>query len=114
MYLKMSSPSRPASVATMMLLLLLKSCSMTFSCFIAPVSAVYPLSFLTLRTVNKNGLGNIGRDAFVYSIKNLKNDRFSFRFKDNAPLEEVMEIIVNVVGQMDYRIVEDKCYLTRI
>nr|ACR37558.1 unknown [Zea mays] len=36
---------------------------MTFSCFIAPVSAVYPLSFLTLRTVNKNGLGNIGRDA---------------------------------------------------
>ena len=52
--------------------------------------------------------------AFVYSIKNLKNDRFSFRFKDNAPLEEVMEIIVNVVGQMDYRIVEDKCYLTRI
>ena len=46
--------------------------------------------------------------AFVYSIKNLKNDRFSFRFKDNAPLEEVMEIIVNVVGQMDYRIVEDK------
>ena len=52
--------------------------------------------------------------TFVYSIKNLKNDRFSFRFKDNAPLEEVMEIIVNVVGQMDYRIVEDKCYLTRI
>lgn len=47
-------------------------------------------------------------------FKNLKNDRFSFRFKDNAPLEEVMEIIVNVVGQMDYRIVEDKCYLTRI
>ena len=52
--------------------------------------------------------------AFLFIIKNHKNDRFSFRFKDNAPLEEVMEIIVNVVGQMDYRIVEDKCYLTRI
>lgn len=51
--------------------------------------------------------------TFEYSIKNLRTDRFSFRFKDNAPLEEVMEIIVNVVGQIDYKIEGDKCYLTR-
>lgn len=50
---------------------------------------------------------------FEYSIKNLKADRFSFRFKDNAPLEEVMEIIVNVVGQIDYKIEKDTCYLIK-
>ena len=31
--------------------------------FDAPASGVYPLSFFTLRTVNKNGLGNIGKAA---------------------------------------------------
>ena len=51
--------------------------------------------------------------TFEYSIKNLKTDRFSFRFKDDAPLEEVMEIIVNVVGQIDYKLEKDKCYLIR-
>ena len=61
---------------------------------------------LGIRPVSYTHL-DVYKRQFVYSIKNLKNDRFSFRFKDNAPLEEVMEIIVNVVGQMDYRIVED-------
>ena len=51
--------------------------------------------------------------TFVYSLSNMKTDRFSFRFKDNAPLEEVMEIIVNVVGHMNCKIVKDKCYISR-
>lgn len=52
--------------------------------------------------------------TFEYSLNSLKSDRFSFRFKDQAPLSEVMDIIVNVVGQMNYKIEKDKCYLTRV
>lgn len=49
--------------------------------------------------------------TFEYPLKNLKEDRFSFRFKDQAPLSEVMEVIVNVVGNMEYKIKDDHCYL---
>lgn len=49
--------------------------------------------------------------TFVYSLGHLKTDNFSFRFKDKASLSEVMDIIINVVGHMRYKIEEDKCYL---
>lgn len=49
--------------------------------------------------------------SFEYQLKNLKEDRYSFRFKDKATLSEVMDVIVNVVGQMDYKIKGDRCYL---
>lgn len=48
---------------------------------------------------------------FVYSLKDLKEDKFSFRFKEYAPLSEVMDVIVKVVGGMDYKIQNDCCYL---
>lgn len=49
--------------------------------------------------------------SFEYQLKNLKEDRYSFRFKDKATLSEVMDVIVNVVGQMDFKIKGDRCYL---
>lgn len=49
--------------------------------------------------------------TFEYRLMNLKEDKYSFRFKDKAPLSEVMDVIVNVVGQMDYKIQSDRCYL---
>ena len=49
--------------------------------------------------------------TFEYRLKNLKEDKYSFRFKDRATLSEVMDVIVNVVGQMDYKIQGDRCYL---
>lgn len=49
--------------------------------------------------------------TFEYKLKNMKEDRFSFRFKDQAPLSEVMDVIVNVVGNMEYKIKGDYCYL---
>ena len=49
--------------------------------------------------------------TFEYQLKNLKEDKYSCRFKDRAPLSEVMDIIVSVVGQMDYKIKGDHCYL---
>lgn len=49
--------------------------------------------------------------TFEYKLKRLKTDRYSFRFKDGAPLSEVMDVIVSVVGQMEYQIKENKCYL---
>ena len=57
---------------------------------------------------------------YLILVDLLKISSLIFSIKDNdmerltQQEEEVMEIIVNVVGQMDYRIVEDKCYLTRI
>lgn len=49
--------------------------------------------------------------TFEYQLKKLKEDRYSFRFKDQAPLSEVMDVIVSVAGNMDYKIKEDHCYL---
>lgn len=49
--------------------------------------------------------------TFEYQLKILKEDKYSFRFKDQATLSEVMDVIANVVGQMDYKIKGDHCYL---
>lgn len=49
--------------------------------------------------------------TFVYSLKDLKDDKYNFRFKNNAPLSEVMEVIVKVTGHMKYKIESDSCYL---
>jgi len=51
--------------------------------------------------------------TFVYSLSNLKKDRLSFRFKDKAPLAEVMDIIVDVAGNLKFKIEGDKCYITQ-
>lgn len=50
---------------------------------------------------------------FIYSLHDLKNDRFSFRFKNNASLSEVMDVIVDVAGYLDFKIENDKCYIMR-
>lgn len=48
---------------------------------------------------------------FFYSQHSLKNDRYSFRFKDNPPLSEVMDVIVDVVGGLCFKIEHDRCYI---
>lgn len=50
---------------------------------------------------------------FIYDLHSLKNDRYSFRFKDKAPLSEVMDVIVDVVGNLNFKIQNDKCYVMR-
>lgn len=50
--------------------------------------------------------------TFVYSFHSLKNDRFNLTFGQNASIEEVMDIICRVTGNLEYRITGDKCYLT--
>lgn len=42
--------------------------------------------------------------SFEYRLKDLKKDRYSFRFKDNASLEEVIDVMTNVAGNLDYEI----------
>lgn len=49
---------------------------------------------------------------FIYSLHSLSKDRFSFRFKDQAPLPEVMDVVVDVVGNLSFKIRDDKCYIT--
>lgn len=50
--------------------------------------------------------------SFVYTINTLRNDRYTFRFKENTPLQEIMEIIVEVSGNIKYRIEGNKYYLS--
>lgn len=50
--------------------------------------------------------------AFVYSIHSLKNNTYSFRFQKQASLEEVMKIMAQVVGDFEYVIKGNKCYVT--
>lgn len=50
--------------------------------------------------------------AFVYSLHSLKSNTYSFRFQEQATLEEVMEIMSQVVGDVKYVIKGNKCYIT--
>ncbi|WP_291595356.1 FecR family protein [Bacteroides sp.] len=50
--------------------------------------------------------------AFVYSLHSMKKNTYSFRFRQQANLEEVMEIISQVVGDVNYVIKGNKCYVT--
>lgn len=50
--------------------------------------------------------------AFVYSLHSMKRNTYSFRFRNQATMEEVMEIISQVVGDVNYVIEGNKCYVT--
>lgn len=50
---------------------------------------------------------------FIYDLHSLKNDRYSFRFKDKASLAEVMDVIVDVAGNLIFQIQNDKCYIMK-
>ena len=50
--------------------------------------------------------------AFVYSLHSWKKNTYSFRFSKQANLEEVMKIISQVVGNVNYVIKGNKCYVT--
>lgn len=49
--------------------------------------------------------------SFVYALNTLKDDKYTFRFKDKTSLQEVMDIIAEVSGHIRYRIEDDKCYI---
>lgn len=51
--------------------------------------------------------------TFVYSIHELKQDRYSFRFRDKASLNEVMDIVTGVVGNLKYHIDKDICFINK-
>lgn len=50
--------------------------------------------------------------TFVYSIHSMNKNTYSFRFQQQASLEEVMKIISQVVGDVNYVIKGNKCYVT--
>ncbi|AVM53065.1 FecR family protein [Bacteroides zoogleoformans] len=50
--------------------------------------------------------------AFVYSLHSMNKSTYSFRFRKQANLEEVMKIISQVVGDINYVIKGNKCYVT--
>ncbi|RNC66941.1 FecR family protein [Proteiniphilum sp. X52] len=50
--------------------------------------------------------------SFVYTVSTLRNDRYTFRFKENTSLQEIMDIIVEVSGNIKYRIEDNKYYLS--
>lgn len=49
--------------------------------------------------------------TFVYSLHSLKDNTYSFRFRQQASLEEVMKIVSQVVGDFSYVIKGNKCYI---
>lgn len=51
--------------------------------------------------------------TFVYSFRSLRDDRFNLSFGPNASIEEVLDIIARVTGNLEYKIVGDKCYLSQ-
>ena len=50
--------------------------------------------------------------TFVYSLHSLNDKTYSFRFQQKATLEEVMQIITQVAGDVKYVIRGNKCYIT--
>lgn len=50
---------------------------------------------------------------FIYSLNDLKKDSYTFRFREDASLPEVMTIITDVAGTLSFSIEEDRCRITR-
>jgi len=50
--------------------------------------------------------------AFVYSFHSMNKNTYSFRFRKEADLEEVMKIVSQVAGDITYVIKGNKCYVT--
>lgn len=50
---------------------------------------------------------------FVYNEEQFRNDTYTFRFNEDAPIQEVMEIIEEVVRYIRYRVVDDTCIIER-
>lgn len=50
--------------------------------------------------------------TFVYSPHGLSTDRYTLTFDADASLAEVMDITSRVMGNITYRIVDDKCYVS--
>ena len=48
---------------------------------------------------------------FYVSTKKRNQDRYNFVFKENAWLEEVLEVMQVVVGQFDYRLKDNACHI---
>lgn len=51
--------------------------------------------------------------TFIYRLHDFSTDRYSFRFREDASLEEVMEVITDVTGILKFRIEDDKCRIIR-
>lgn len=51
--------------------------------------------------------------TLVYSPNSLKENTYSFRFQKEVTLEEVMRIITQVVGDIQYAIKGNKCYINK-
>lgn len=49
--------------------------------------------------------------TFVYAVNTLRNDKYTFRFSEDAPLQEIMDIIVEVSGHIQYRIENGTYYI---
>lgn len=48
---------------------------------------------------------------FSYNLASLKDDQYTFKFKDDASLPEVMDIISQVAGGIRYKIENNTCYI---
>lgn len=51
--------------------------------------------------------------TFIYSYHDLKQDKFNLAFKKQDSIEEIMDIISCVTGYLQYKIIDDKCYITK-
>lgn len=51
---------------------------------------------------------------FIYSSSTLSGDTYVFRFRDNAPLQEVMAVVRDVSGAIDYEIDGNICRVRAI
>ena len=51
--------------------------------------------------------------SFSYRLRDLGTDRYSFRFKEDATLPEVMEVVTDVCGNLRFKIDGDICKLSK-
>ncbi len=47
--------------------------------------------------------------VMVYNPDSLKHGKYSFRFRNDASLDDIMQIVSKVVGDMSYNITEGRC-----
>lgn len=49
--------------------------------------------------------------TFQYNANLFNDDKYNFRFREHSSIKEIMDVMQEVVGEFDYKLQEDICYI---
>lgn len=52
--------------------------------------------------------------TFQYNSNTFNEDKYNFRFREKSTLQEILEVVKEVVGEFDYKIEKEVCYIKAV